>query len=261
VLQIDTESPSTAIRCGNGPCDGTVNSTPVSITLQATDTGGSGVASTVYTTDGSDPTTSPTATPYRGSFVVAGTTTVRVASTDNAGNTATVTARIPFSPLPGGLVLAPSDDTYTSRANPDGTHGSDASFNVNGGSRERRSFLAFDVGGIPANAFGLRATLWLYAQSGAPAVVTFTLSQTSSGWREAGLTWDDQPALGNTISTRNGLADGQSNNFDVTPAVHGNGRLAVALTTPDITQRYFSSKEAAARIERPKLNISWWVPR
>jgi cytochrome c len=54
--------------------------------LSATDVGGSGVAKTVYTTDGTDPATSSTAKTYAGPFPIAATTTVGFSSTDIAGN-------------------------------------------------------------------------------------------------------------------------------------------------------------------------------
>jgi peptidoglycan/xylan/chitin deacetylase (PgdA/CDA1 family) len=82
----DTTPPTTTIACNGAPCSGWFRTTPVSVTLSSTDTGGSGVDKTVYTTDGSDPVTSPTTTTYTGPFPVAETTTVRFSSTDVAGN-------------------------------------------------------------------------------------------------------------------------------------------------------------------------------
>ncbi|MDQ1672764.1 MAG: hypothetical protein QOC98_1326, partial [Frankiaceae bacterium] len=261
LIQVDTANPTLTIMCGSGTCDGTPHSSPLSLTLQAGDTGGSGLARTAYTTDGTDPTTSATAIPYVTPFTIAGSTTVRAASIDNAGNTTVATAQIPFSPIPGGLVLTPSDDSYTSRSNPDGSHGAERSVNVNGGSHERRTFLAFDVTGIPAGATSVQATLLLYAQSGAPTAVPFTLSQVNSSWREGSLTWNNQPQAGALIATRNGLTDGRMNSFDLSRLVQGNGRFAVVLTSSDTVQRYFSSKEATRPDERPQLTLRWSMPR
>jgi peptidoglycan/xylan/chitin deacetylase (PgdA/CDA1 family) len=82
----DTTPPTTTITCNGGPCSGWFKTTPVTVTLSATDAGGSGVNKTVYTTDGTDPATSPTAKTYAGPFPIAATTTVRFSSTDIAGN-------------------------------------------------------------------------------------------------------------------------------------------------------------------------------
>jgi hypothetical protein len=66
------------------------NTTPVQVTLSATDTGGTGVSQIRYTTDGSDPTVSGTTSTYTTPFNVAATTTVKYYATDVAGNTSAV---------------------------------------------------------------------------------------------------------------------------------------------------------------------------
>ena len=82
----DTTAPATAISCNSAPCATTSYSGTVTVGLSATDTGGSGVSRTRYTTDGTDPTTSASAATYTAPFGVSQTTTVRFASSDNAGN-------------------------------------------------------------------------------------------------------------------------------------------------------------------------------
>lgn len=58
---LDATPPATAVTVnGQAPSAGWY-SAPVTVTPAATDTGGSGVRATAYTTDGSDPKTSPTA--------------------------------------------------------------------------------------------------------------------------------------------------------------------------------------------------------
>jgi concanavalin A-like lectin/glucanase superfamily protein/chitobiase/beta-hexosaminidase-like protein/calcineurin-like phosphoesterase family protein len=85
-VQIDTVMPTTPIYCNGDPCQSAPYTAPVTVSLPASDAGGSGLARTVYTTDGSDPTTSTSAHTYAAPFTVAQTTTVRASSTDNAGN-------------------------------------------------------------------------------------------------------------------------------------------------------------------------------
>ncbi len=90
----DTTAPTTTISCNAATCStGWYRQAPITVTLSATDTGGSGVASTYYTTDGSDPTSSPTVTTYGGQFTISETTTVRFYSTDNLGNAETAVSR------------------------------------------------------------------------------------------------------------------------------------------------------------------------
>jgi hypothetical protein len=82
----DTVPPTSTIRCNNAACSSTAYAAPVSVTLAATDTGGSGVNTTTYTTDGTDPVSSSTASVYTQPLTLSATTTVRFASRDNAGN-------------------------------------------------------------------------------------------------------------------------------------------------------------------------------
>jgi peptidoglycan/xylan/chitin deacetylase (PgdA/CDA1 family) len=82
---IDTTPPTTTISCNNAACTSTALNAPVSVRLSATDNaGGSGVAATRYTTDGTDPTTTSTA--YTSAFSVNSTTTIKFRSWDKAGN-------------------------------------------------------------------------------------------------------------------------------------------------------------------------------
>ncbi|HEY3504101.1 MAG TPA: chitobiase/beta-hexosaminidase C-terminal domain-containing protein [Actinocatenispora sp.] len=82
-VSADTSTPTTALACDGAPCADTAYDHTVYATLAATDQG-SGVASTHYTTDGTDPTlSSPT---YGGRIPVTATTTLKYRSWDNAGN-------------------------------------------------------------------------------------------------------------------------------------------------------------------------------
>jgi len=104
VAPTDTTAPTTTISCNGSPCSGTAYGTPVSVALSATDTGGSGVSATRYTTDGTDPNSSASAVTYSAPFTVSQTTTVRFASTDAAGNRETPQSQVI-------QVSAPADTT------------------------------------------------------------------------------------------------------------------------------------------------------
>ena len=82
---VDGAAPTTRITCNNGTCSTGWYRTSVSMRLTATDpTGGSGVAATYFTTDGSTPTTSSPR--YTGAVTLTQTRTVKFFSTDRAGN-------------------------------------------------------------------------------------------------------------------------------------------------------------------------------
>jgi hypothetical protein len=80
----DTTPPVTQIKCNNAACQSGFYNQNVSVTLNATDSGGSGLKEIRYTTDGSNPTTlSPK---YTGAITVSSTTTIKYRAWDNAGN-------------------------------------------------------------------------------------------------------------------------------------------------------------------------------
>jgi hypothetical protein len=79
--------PATSIGCNGTSCaSGWYRTSPVTISLTATDPDGSAIASTRYTEDGTDPATSATASTYTAPFPITRTTTVRYSSTDVDGH-------------------------------------------------------------------------------------------------------------------------------------------------------------------------------
>ena len=87
----DTTPPTTAVSCNGSACSAGWYSGTVSVTLTPSDAGGSGVAQTRYTTDGTSPYASETSIGYGGPIPVQLTSTIRFSSVDNAG----VTLRVP----------------------------------------------------------------------------------------------------------------------------------------------------------------------
>ena len=84
LVSVDNAAPVTSMLCNGNPCLATGYSVPPSVSFSSADINGLGVASTHYTTDGTDPSlSSPT---YSQPFAVNSTTTVKFRSWDNAGN-------------------------------------------------------------------------------------------------------------------------------------------------------------------------------
>jgi peptidoglycan/xylan/chitin deacetylase (PgdA/CDA1 family) len=84
IAQADTTPPTSSITCNGSTCSSGWYTAPVSVSLSAVDTGGSGVAFILYTTDGSDPSLSSAV--YSAPFTVSSTTTVKYRAWDNSGN-------------------------------------------------------------------------------------------------------------------------------------------------------------------------------
>jgi archaellum component FlaF (FlaF/FlaG flagellin family) len=94
LLQVDTTPPTSTIACNGAACGSGYFNAAVSVTLAATDnTGGSGVASIRYTTNGTDPSTT-NGTVYSAAFSVAATTTVKYRAYDKVGNAEAVNSQL-----------------------------------------------------------------------------------------------------------------------------------------------------------------------
>ena len=84
LVQFDFAPPVSSIACNSGVCSSSAYAAPVSVSLSATDSGGSGGVEIHYETNGSDPSIfSPL---YVASFTVSATTTVKYRAWDSAGN-------------------------------------------------------------------------------------------------------------------------------------------------------------------------------
>jgi large repetitive protein len=89
-INIDKANPTSSILCNGVACSASYYNADVTVTLNGSDTGGSGLKEIRYTTDGSTPTASHgTAVNSGDTFTVSSTTTVKFVAVDNAGNVET----------------------------------------------------------------------------------------------------------------------------------------------------------------------------
>ena len=92
--RVDNSAPSSSLTCNTNPCgSGWTNSAPVDIAIAGDDGTGSGVKHVVYTIDGSDPTTSPTATTVPGATATFQLSTPQIINwfaVDNLGHASAV---------------------------------------------------------------------------------------------------------------------------------------------------------------------------
>ena len=154
------------------------NNTAVDVTLTSSDNaGGSGLASIRYTTDGSDPRTSPTATVYSGTFSVGATATVRFSGLDNVGN-----AEVPKQQALQIDTVAPANSISLQ--------------NVSGGVYLSGSILFYR--GAAAGSFRIRNTITDAGGSGADTSTT-SLGGTTTGWTHTGSTTTN-PFVSNPFS-------------------------------------------------------------
>jgi hypothetical protein len=88
-LVADAAPPVVAIRCNGRPCVATGYRKPVTVTLPATDAGGSGLHTIRYTVDGGTPD-DDTGADYEGPLVVSTLTRLKVRAYDRVGNASAV---------------------------------------------------------------------------------------------------------------------------------------------------------------------------
>ena len=239
----DAAAPSTAVSCNGAACANPY-AAPVTVTLTPSDGGGSGVASTYYTTDGSDPTTSGTRTLYSAPFQVAATSTVKFYSTDSVGNQENVqTLQITINGGGGGTFpFTSAADSYVDSSLPTKNYGTSTAIRVDG-SPMVRTYLTFTLTGVSGTV--TNATLRVFANS-AQSVGYDVYSVSDTSWTEAGLTWNNAPTLAATKTGSSGaVAAGTWTTVNVTALVSGNGTISVALVTTSTTALSMSSKEGA----------------
>ncbi|MDW8007530.1 MAG: DNRLRE domain-containing protein, partial [Thermomicrobium sp.] len=132
-------------------------------------------------------------------------------------------------------------------------YGTRASLRVDG-SPVMRSYLRFDLTNVPDTPIA-RATLRIYTQSAHRAGYEVRPVADTS-WGERRLTYQNAPAVGNTVIGRSGrFVSGQWTNVDVTPVVKPGTKLALALVTSDATQMNLASREVGATA--PQLVIEF----
>ncbi len=104
----DTQAPITTLECDGSPCRSTAYNGSTTVSLYPKDPGGSGVAATYYTTDGSTPTTSSPV--FTQAFTINTPTTFKFFSVDNAGNTEAVQSQtVQVQPNPDPVIGSAGD--------------------------------------------------------------------------------------------------------------------------------------------------------
>jgi hypothetical protein len=246
----DSTAPLTSIACNGGSC-GTTFSAPVNVTLAATDNaGGSGVAATYYTTNGSDPLVS--GIKYAGAFSLSASATVKFYSVDNAANKEAVRSQtITISSSGGGgssLTVTPVADSYVSADAISTNNGTLTQLRVDG-SPAVRSFLRFTVSGLSGTVSSV--SLRIYANTAQSAGFDVYVVASDS-WTETGITYANAPALGSKLGSSGTVSAGAWNTVSATAFVTGNGIYSFAVATSGTTALSLASREAT---NKPQLII------
>jgi hypothetical protein len=112
------------------------------------------------------------------------------------------------------------------------------------------SYLRFNVTGLSGTVRSAKLRVFVTNPTGGgPSVST-----TSTGWSETGLTWSTRPARSGLRDRKGKIAVNTWVEFDVTPFVTGNAPVAFVIANDTSDAIDFNSREASAN--RPELVIT-----
>lgn len=143
------------------------------------------------------------------------------------------------SPTPATFTFPVQADAYVLAALPNGNFGTEIRLRTDSQPVER-SFLRFDVQGLPAGASS--ATLKVYALTGSSAGIGAHVASTSA-WGETTITFNNSPGFGTAIANSGSFGGGSWVSLDVTSAIAGNGLVTFVLNGNDPTLTAFAARE------------------
>lgn len=150
------------------------------------------------------------------------------------------------------LSFVPVADAKVKSSSPGTNYGSANDLQVRQGDASNPStvhtYLRFTLSGIGGPVLGARLRLWVTDGSvtGGSAFAASNDYSTGGPWSESGVTWNNAPLpAGAALSTLGAVTAGTWAQFDVTPAVSGDGTYTFELVTSSSNSAVYSSREAA----------------
>jgi Calcineurin-like phosphoesterase len=183
------------------------------------------------------PTTTPTETPTA-------TYTPSNTATHTATPTLTLTPTLAPSATPnsgGSLTLIAVADSYVSDSNLSTNYGTAITLRTDAATPIQRSYLRFEVPALSGSV--ISATLRVYANSAVN--VGYTLHNTSGGWGETTITFNNAPAFGNSIGSSAPIVANTWTQVDVTGQITGAGQYNFVMASTSSTGTSFSSRTGA----------------
>ena len=147
-------------------------------------------------------------------------------------------------------------DATVSSGQPTATLGADPLLSVDAGPSVKRTFFRIRVSGVGTRRVtAARLQLQVADVLNAESVFGGTIhALTACGWDERRLTWNGQPPIDGPVLAETGaVARGQRVEFDVTPAVTGDGVQCFVLDSPSTDAVHYNAREAGAG--RPEMML------
>jgi hypothetical protein len=136
--------------------------------------------------------------------------------------------------------FSPAADAYVSRARPDGNFGDSPALRTDGFPKSESSYLRFRVAHLGGPV--ITGRLRLYAEKASRSGFTVR-TVAATGWTEDKITYANAPTPGPVVATSGPVAREGWTSVDVTAVVHGDGIIALALTTGDKSAGIYGSRE------------------
>ncbi|MCG8607915.1 DNRLRE domain-containing protein, partial [bacterium] len=135
---------------------------------------------------------------------------------------------------PSNLTFSPTDDSFVSSSKPNKNYASDDELRVRKtSSKEVVAYLKFNVVGLTGTVTSARIRLNVFDASvdgGGIYSVSNNYSGSSNPWEEGGLLWGNAPEVtGSPLSAIAAVSLGEIVEFDVTPAISGDGMYSFAI--------------------------------
>ena len=169
-------------------------------------------------------------------------------SPNRSAQSAPATATTPAAtPAPPTFTFMPVADSYVEELNPATNRGTLTTMRIDG-SPLVRSYLKFDVQGLPTGATVTSAVLRVFANSSSSTghQVRGLTDPPDNSWTETGITFANAPTFGDVGGSSGAFTSGQYIDVTVTSLVTGNGLLTLVLTGPGATAVSYASRETAA---------------
>lgn len=151
--------------------------------------------------------------------------------------------------------LSPVADAYVNEQSSGTNYGTSTTLQIRGSSGfQKVTYLKFDLTNV-SGASSAKLRLYGKYDSGVTKTV-YCKGVSSTSWTEAGITWNNKPTIGSTISSINVSGTSQYFEWDVTSYVQSNYGKTITLAIVSSSTNYsatFNSKENSAN--KPELVI------